>query len=612
MYIKEASNPDAGSQPSYLSNRPITSMENLPPLPSHAISNSRAVNGSVWTRFTNTMDLDCNFPIFASELERRQKAGHGYRVPCLSVRPKPQPKPHEDGEPEESLRLHRHWASMPQKLLNRILRRGLREQQQNEYLLTGQQKTPLLSFTLPNELWLQIIHQLPPETLWSFRQSSPLFFNLVNATTTLRKFHSAPGPSDRYVRFNIEAMSKSERDTAAKSLGRDMATGWRLPELPETYCASCTETLRRGEAHPAKLKLRQTRFCDGCKERHFCVFFPPESIKQYDSGATAELYCVGRSGTVTLCSHGLAPSLTWKEVEEKILYRHFKLSCQDTCHQPSPKKTLTLHGSACPRLQSIDCTNDGTSSFKFGWDRPILDIDPEFPPSIMNIRREVAKSIEGIFAQHKPCRHMVEDSQQLRAFAFSGLCKCFSDPSTEKVPRDPLSSTRQHGCSCRRKHYLECRECAATYSWHLKYGRITLSYRYEWDIGQPTSPAWIAMLDGGPKELGIFSQDNQYLLWCDDPSCATGMGRRWEEMIKEAVRLQRILYGKKKHKGVGYSRNWDILKSAHDESESFREDDDMILGGFELPLYLRQLKNHKDTKALLEMVFEAQVDINNV
>lgn len=137
------------------------------------------------------------------------------------------------------------------------------------------------------------------------------------------------------------------------------------------------------------------------------------------------------------------------------------------------------------------------------------------------------------------------------------------------------------------RQYLECRECAATYCWHLRLGRITLSYRYSWIIWQPTSPAWINLLDGGPRGLGMFNEDNRHLLWCDEPGCATGMGRRWEEMLKQAIWLQDVLYGARENKeGAHHSRCWSILESARRDSRFYRDENDFCLEGFELAPHL--------------------------
>lgn len=468
--------------------------------------------------------------------------------------------------------------------------------------------------TLPRELLLQIMQLLPPGSLWSFRQSSPLFFRLFNKRPTFREWHTPPGPIDRYVRFKVETIKKPERDGLAKLLQRDNQATWNLSDTPETYCASCIEVMSRGENHSAKMKLRETRYCDGCKQRHLCVFFPADSITRCDNDVITELYCVGRIGTATICSHESVRPLTWRTLENALegTSRRHTLVCDDAQHEPCHKDRRTPNHQllAYPGL-TVNKRYKQDDNFHFNltlaWDRPLLDIDAEYPPTLRAVQNTLAKLIDNALVQHKPCRHMA-DGQQLRAFAHAGICRCFCDPSIKKrVPRALYLSKTKDGCGCRRKQYLMCRECAATYSWHLEHGRITLSYRYEWQVMYPTSPAWINLLDQSPEELGMLTEDTRHLLWCDRPGCATGMGRRWEEMLKEAIWLQHRLYGTKPDKDVDYSKAWEILSMAHWLAESRRRDNDFYLGGFELSPHLVRSSWCKEGSLLASQIEKAAI-----
>lgn len=466
-----------------------------------------------------------------------------------------------------------------------------------------------LSSKLPTELWLQIMRHLTPGSLWTLRLSSPVFFNLFNKSEEFRHFHGTPGLKDRYVRFNLETMTKSEREEALEKLRRDDPAASNLAAKdPRSYCNACTEVLSRGEDHPMMIKLRETRFCDGCKERHLCVFFPPEDIDLHDRELLDELLCVGRLGTVKLCSHQLAKSLTWKKVEDErrhghSSYRPLELECINDCHEPLRRDRRRIDGSSCPKLTAKYGYRKETIDMKLEWNRPLLDIDQQYPPSVKDIRRTLANLLDGVFAQHPPCRHML-DSRQLRTFAFTGICKCFGKRDHVAKRADMSPYLPKNTCSCLRRTYLECRECAATYCWVLRDCRISLSYCYDWTISQPTSPAWINLLDEGPQGLGMFTEDNKHLLWCDGSGCSTGMGRRWEEMLKEAVWLHDLLYNPN-GKDFDRRQRWKSLEDVHNRSTIRRKQHKPFLGGFELAPHLLKTEYNEDTRQFLSRIKKA-------
>lgn len=555
---------------------------------------------------------------FPREQDKEQWSKFGYRVPCLSARPRRIPQePQRREAPGEN-----GWFSRIGRCINRLLMVSLHKMtriwaipHQDEDSLAGadgidglqqlpghkvlaksvskasgeaENRDPVSALsTLPLELLIEIMHLLPPEALWSLRQSSLLFFHLVNETGAFRAWHAAPGPKDRYIRFKVKGMTKPERDELVKMLQRDDRAGSNIDDTTENFCAACTKVMNQGEKDPITMKLRETRFCDGCKQRHLCVFFPLESIAKYDASVINELYCVGRLGTATICSHSAKPS-TWKSFEHTLPGADYKVVCRDARHKPClwDRRVLQDYGSACPRLTVHKCYLDDTLELKLKWDQPLLDIDTKHPPSLRDVQKELARLVEAALLRHKPCRH-VTDGQQLRAFAHSGICKCFCDPSIkERVPQESSSSMIKDSCTCPRKHYLICRECAATYSWHYKHGRITLSYCYNWSVLYPTSPVWINLLDQGPEELGMLTEETRHLLWCDRPGCATGMRRRWEEMLKEAIWLQDRLYGKQPDKKLDYSMDWKILE-AEERTNFYRsKKQDISKGGYYLTPHL--------------------------
>lgn len=549
------------------------------------------------------MPSSYRFQRLTLELERGWRwwwTGYGYRVPCLSSKSKRGPKdsnqPNLDEKKNDWTRLSLRWVHKVTDLLLKMWR-------QVHYELAGERgdETRLKPWfpVLPNEIWVQIMRHLPPGCLWSLRQSSSLFCMLFGSEMAFRPLHAIPGPKDLNVRFNINPLSAAERKDARELLLRDERLVYDVEDRPESYCASCTEVSERGD-HPVKIKLWQTRYCDGCKERHFCLFFPPECLEKYDNGALNSLVCIGRLGAVTVCSHELATPLTWNKFEDEVL-RHdelsldcgFELVCKNKCHRPSPKTKQTLYGSACPRLVAAKCRGEYLD-LSIGWDRPLLDLDSRYRPTLDDIQGAVANSLEDALLQHRPCRHM-QDCRKLRTFAYTGLCRCFCNPAIQLgLARGPWSKDIE--CSCLRKRYLECRECAATYHWNLRFGRMILSYRYHWHVWRPTSYAWINILGEGPERLGMFTQDNQHLLWCSDPTCATGLRRRWEEMIKEAAWLQQVVYGRQ-GRDIEYCRDWWVLEDKLRKSKTGR---DFCLGGFELAPHLLKSRHDEHNKRLLE------------
>lgn len=74
--------------------------------------------------------------------------------------------------------------------------------------------------------------------------------------------------------------------------------------------------------------------------------------------------------------------------------------------------------------------------------------------------------------------------------------------------------------------------CGAIYSWFLSAGNVMLMHRYVWKIHQPTSAAWLALLDEDSYKEKSLVESNRYIFWCGAQDCAVGNGRRWESMVK--------------------------------------------------------------------------------
>lgn len=99
--------------------------------------------------------------------------------------------------------------------------------------------------------------------------------------------------------------------------------------------------------------------------------------------------------------------------------------------------------------------------------------------------------------------------------------------------------------------------------------------------------------------MGVFNEDNRYLLWCDQSGCATGMSSRWGKLLKETIFLERLSWrGEGKH-----SKGCKILWVRDFESKAFRK---YSLGGFRLSkLLLGLCVSDKDMRSWLYQIKEA-------
>lgn len=162
--------------------------------------------------------------------------GHRNRLPCVTARAKPQVEESHTSQqsyPDTAWKARLGQFTFPVENISRLFGR-----RQVEYLFTKAEEAPpelSLLLTLPNELLLGIMEFLPPEALWSLRQSSLVFFELFdrNAFKTL---HSIPRLRDRHVRFNLGRMRTLGRAEAVELLRRDRTTS-------KTYCDACTDVL---------------------------------------------------------------------------------------------------------------------------------------------------------------------------------------------------------------------------------------------------------------------------------------------------------------------------------------------------------------------------------
>lgn len=355
---------------------------------------------------------------------------------------------------------------------------------------------------------------LDPPSMYALRQSSKVFVRLFS-DNLFRRYHGHTRLATICTYFPMDSLTVREREETARCLQRDM------------YCKSCLAT-RHGPDWDTRLAaLQEELFCQGCKTHHPRFLFFPESIEDHKRGV-GRLLCVGRLGRVTLCSHSTSrTTTTWQTIESNAGV------CDNTvCMHPSHLSSTGAKSrkglSAFPRLSLFKTCSIAKCVLAYGWDLPVLDIDQLNLPSLEAIREALIRRVEQGFNNHALCKH-ISRGGYLRSFVLSSICPCFSLPGRYL---HPFSKDSRHDCFCQRQRYLNCKDCGAMYAWFLDAGHVVLMHRYIWPIRKPTSAAWLAFLDENSYRGRLFGMDTRHVLWCDNPQCAVGNGRRWESMVK--------------------------------------------------------------------------------
>ncbi|KAG9259217.1 uncharacterized protein F5Z01DRAFT_746537 [Emericellopsis atlantica] len=404
---------------------------------------------------------------------------------------------------------------------------------------------------LPEEVLLLIMKKLSPDCLWAVRQTSSVFFRLFQSRD-FSASHGDPTLKSRQATFLLESLTADQRQIIRKHsrTGPEQELVADKPPVSQDghRCASCAEVHQRGEHDPRLINLRQLYFCDACQENHAGIFFPAQSLRKYLNKTGGSLVCIGRLGLCTLCSHSSHAPVTWHAVEQVMLTtgerRKKNTFYQDpdhmhavTCLKTDQKMRKVM--CAFPRLEVNTFAEH--ADLRFGWDLPLFDMDAEKPPPLPEIRDFAAELIRnGALRGLKCCQHVV-DRGQLQEFT-SSICLCFEKPGYTKNPGDDDACCMVGEASASQgRQVLECEECAGDYAWRLISGRLFLSYRYGWEVIRPVSLGWLGILDSVPAL--VYSEENKHLLWCDDPACSTGQGKRWMEMVKEETWLQTFRFG---------------------------------------------------------------------
>lgn len=397
-------------------------------------------------------------------------------------------------------------------------------------------------YSLPAEMLLQIMHYLDPESIYSLRQTSWLFTQLIED----REFSQYLRPhcaGDNFLRFAASCLSTEQRDHLAKTLWRDM------------LCRSCHET-RNGRGWERRLEhLREQLYCQGCSALHSRFLFFPQDIHDSERGLR-DLECVGRRGRVHMCAHQTAQGYLWHEVES-----HQNLDCQHSAHQPFPAIKFSRVLSHFPRQRVFPIS--GRRNINSACDTPMLDIARGSMPALADVQESLIASLSRGLMSTSVCRHL-QRRGRLPGFVRSGICECFAKAQGDIHPFPPV---RLPNCPCRREHYLTCADCGAVCAWSLEAGRIYLSFRYDWVAVIPTSPQWLLFLNEESYVSQLFREESKHVLWCDDENCVLKYKRRWCSMIKEDM-IQRC---KQSEEGARDKDGDDIARSVRIAGELSRK-----------------------------------------
>ncbi|KAG9255327.1 uncharacterized protein F5Z01DRAFT_48983 [Emericellopsis atlantica] len=388
---------------------------------------------------------------------------------------------------------------------------------------------------LPDDILVLIMKQLSPDSLWALRQTSSIFFRIFKSEDFCR-FHGEPGCHDRHWPFSLRSLTPDERETVRKYIRPSNAA--RKGTMAMERCGACAEVHKRGEHDRRLVRLRRLYFCHACKENHAGVFFSAQSLREYKRGA--DIMCIGRIGWSTLWSQSSTPPITWETLDKVMSQEGYDDTTLGTWDFPcatSPVEDDQKKRNLCkvPILNREPAYEHEHVTLVFGWDLPLFEIDASETPSLGAIREFAANLVNnGVLRGLQCCQHMV-DRGVLQDFAMSGICGYFATLDND-IFHGVSYSRKDLTCLCAGERVQDCEECGGQYGWRLLSGRVWLSYRYVWNIRRATSPGWLGLVDDIPAL--VHDDDSKYLLWCDQPGCLTGQGRRWMELVKEVTWLQ--------------------------------------------------------------------------
>lgn len=417
---------------------------------------------------------------------------------------------------------------------------------------TSQCAFPLMS--LPNEIILQVMCFLSPISLYSLRQTSPIFMAFFDSKL-FKAYHQQSTSLPNHMAFDLQMLCDAEKNVIADYLHHNM------------YCNSCIAAAETGIVEERLRALRRLRYCRRCQREHSNALFFPEDGEEH-GGKSNRGTCMGRLGHITPCNHHSCKSFTWHDVEWRVWRSGFCVSaCTDRSHEPESEYIHQFYMGGCPfprlvvssrlELRQVSSIFD----LGYGWDLPLLTVNWTTAPPLAVIKKTIFNLLENAFQIHRLCQH-ISINKEIRDFVESGICSCFR----KYVDIDCYNF--HEGCQCGRQTTLQCRVCGAVYMWLYFSDRVILSMRYAWSIERPTSLGWLGLIN---KEK-FFTAYNKHVLWCDEPECRTNKQGRWETLVKENAKREAYqVLGGSSRQGLDVEEAWNTSQEDYTNEWDCRE-----------------------------------------
>jgi hypothetical protein len=354
---------------------------------------------------------------------------------------------------------------------------------------------PLLQ--LPDEVLLSAMLFMPYNSLYMLRQTCHAFRNLVDD-------HVFEG-------FQSEILQNQGRSSCMTEYGFCQLRLIRNLLRRRTLCHSCGQMADSGELDRRLAEYWRRKFCQGCKKNHPGIFF---------SADVRDTSCLGRLGFFALGG----------------------------IHKISGKILVSWEGYPRRRLASY---KGSTAVPEYGRWVPALYLSESYNYTraegiclshLMRLRtfhRTTISSLERSLRElhQNPswgCKHLPSLIDSLLSTMTSNNCKCFP-PSGIPAPGlthllNMRSAAKRRARLCR-NHKLTCQTCRINYT-VLRDGKDML---LQVDVlpffVSPVSPAWLSRLSFEHDKNPILDESTEGVLWCRDPYCSTGSGKRWLRML---------------------------------------------------------------------------------
>ncbi|KAM0234945.1 hypothetical protein ACHAP5_009911 [Fusarium lateritium] len=282
--------------------------------------------------------------------------------------------------------------------------------------------------------------------------------------------------------------------------------------LRESLCKPCGNLFDSGEVEKRLWTLWQPVHCTGCKKSHPAFLFP--------QGQHGGNLCVGTIGHFAPCKHVKISGRLQSRVPEGDdigcgHYEHFPANSGSTEQSTSSRFTPYV----CVRPEH------GPGHFKYQRAFSLLKIHQSQFPGMQALKLYLLKQLEELGGDGL-CQHAPSQFGSIVACLISDRCDCFP---TSGIPAHKPVHLGSDWTWCQNHDYI-CPQCGARYFWGYEEGYILLFVRIGMKEWQPDNSVWLANLSFDTDEHPILNDNTKGVLWCNDPSCGTGCGKRWLRM----------------------------------------------------------------------------------